>query len=126
MSATGIVLYAHGARDPDWAAPFHAIAARVRERLPTTPLSVAFLEYMTPTLDDALCAMHAAGARRVLLLPLFWGRGRHLKSDLPALVAQLREHHPELEIIEGTAAGDAAVLQDAIAGWIVDQALHGG
>lgn len=125
MSAPGIILYAHGARDPDWAAPFHAIAARVRTRLPTTRVGVAFLEYMAPTLDEALVDMHAHGVERVLLLPLFWGRGRHLKSDLPALVAALRLRHPQMEIAVGTAAGDAPVLQEAIAAWIVDLALDG-
>jgi sirohydrochlorin cobaltochelatase len=126
MSTTGIILYAHGARDSDWAAPFHAIAARVRTRLPGIPVSVAFLEYMPPRLDDALCTLRDSGVDRVLLLPLFWGRGRHLKSDLPALVASLRERHPELTIVEGTAAGDSPVLQEAIAAWIAETALRGG
>jgi sirohydrochlorin ferrochelatase len=26
----GLILFAHGARDPRWAAPFEAVAARVR------------------------------------------------------------------------------------------------
>ena len=28
----GLILFAHGARDPRWAEPFEAVAARVRER----------------------------------------------------------------------------------------------
>jgi sirohydrochlorin cobaltochelatase len=32
MSRTGILLFAHGARDPNWALPFEAVAERLRAR----------------------------------------------------------------------------------------------
>ncbi|WP_310735296.1 hypothetical protein [Mitsuaria sp. TWR114] len=31
----GLLLFAHGARDPAWAAPFQAIAAELQTRRPT-------------------------------------------------------------------------------------------
>jgi lipopolysaccharide export system permease protein len=45
-----IVLFAHGARDPRWAEPFEAVAARVRAAAPGCPVVLAFLELMTPSL----------------------------------------------------------------------------
>jgi sirohydrochlorin cobaltochelatase len=33
--STGLILFAHGARDPRWAAPFEAVAARIRAQRPS-------------------------------------------------------------------------------------------
>jgi sirohydrochlorin cobaltochelatase len=41
----GLVLFAHGSRDPEWARPFERIAAILRERLPATAVGLAFLEH---------------------------------------------------------------------------------
>ena len=49
----GIVLFAHGARDPRWAAPFEAVALRVRAQRPDARVALAYLELMAPTLADA-------------------------------------------------------------------------
>ncbi|TMH04580.1 MAG: cobalamin biosynthesis protein CbiX, partial [Betaproteobacteria bacterium] len=46
----GLLLIAHGARNPDWAAPFHDMAERVRAAQPGVPVELAFLELMSPTL----------------------------------------------------------------------------
>ena len=40
MSA-GLVLFAHGARDPRWAEPFEAVAARLRTLEPGVPPHLA-------------------------------------------------------------------------------------
>ena len=50
---TGLLLFAHGARDPRWAAPFEAVAAAVRGARPGTPVQLAYLEFMSPTLLEA-------------------------------------------------------------------------
>ncbi len=46
--SSAIVLFAHGARDPEWAQPFEKMRARIQERLPGTPVVLAFLELMQP------------------------------------------------------------------------------
>jgi len=51
---TGLILFAHGARDPRWALPFEAVAARVRAQRPGVPVRLAFLEFMAPTLTGRL------------------------------------------------------------------------
>ena len=63
----GILLFAHGARDPAWARPFETIAARMREAAGGRPVALAYLELMEPRLD---AAAHALPARsRCTLLP---------------------------------------------------------
>lgn len=90
----GIVLFAHGARDPRWAGPFQAVAARLRAQAPDTEVRLAFLELMTPDLPTAAAELAAAGCTRVVVLPLFLGAGGHVRQDLPRIVEGLRSAHP--------------------------------
>ena len=48
----GLLLFAHGARDPNWARPFEAVAEHLRAARPDAPVCLAFLEFMTPGLVD--------------------------------------------------------------------------
>lgn len=120
--ATALVLYAHGARDSEWAAPFHAIADTVRAGLPQAQVMLAFLEYMAPSLEDSVAALAAQGVVRVRVVPLFWGRGRHLKQDLPAIIDALRLRYPQLSLDLSAAAGDALPVQAAVTAWAIDEA----
>ena len=93
-----VILFAHGSRDPLWRASIDAVAARLRDLAPTVPTACAFLELMTPTLDDAVDALVRGGARQLRVLPLFLGVGRHAREDLPALLAAARAQHPGVRI----------------------------
>ena len=91
---SSIILFAHGASDPEWATPFRRIAARLREACPDLPVRLAFLELMQPALADAVAGMAADGITRVTLVPLFLAQGGHLKGDLPRLLEDIRRSHP--------------------------------
>ena len=58
----GLILFAHGARDSRWAAPFEAVAARVRAAAPGAEVRLAYLELMTPSLPEAGAALSPARA----------------------------------------------------------------
>ena len=110
-----IVLFAHGARDPRWAAPFEAVAANIRAAAPDCRVALAFLELMAPTLGDAAAALVASGAIRVDIVPLFLGTGGHLRRDLPPLVEALRAAHPGVAIRLHAAIGEHAAVVEAMA-----------
>ena len=110
-----IVLFAHGARDPRWAEPFEAIAARVRAAAPDCRVALAFLELMAPTLADSVAGLVAAGATRIDVVPLFLGTGGHLRRDLPPLVDALRAAHPAADIRLHAAIGEDAAVVEAMA-----------
>jgi sirohydrochlorin cobaltochelatase len=110
-----IVLFAHGARDPRWAEPFEAVAARIRAAAPDCRVALAFLELMAPTLGDAATALVAAGATRIDVVPLFLGTGGHLRRDLPPLVEALRAAHPGVDIRLHAAIGEHAAVVEAMA-----------
>ena len=111
----GLILFAHGSRDARWAAPFEAVAARIRERRPGVPLQLAFLEQMRPTLAEAAAALVAAGCRKVDVLPMFLGTGGHLRSDLPPMVDALRVAHPGVQWRLQPAIGEHAEVSKAMA-----------
>ena len=111
MTRQALILFAHGARAPGWAAPFERLRELAAARLPGCTVSLAFLELMTPTLPDEVAALAAGGALRVTIVPVFLGQGGHLQRDLPALVERLRAQHPQLAIeVAGPVGEDAGVL----------------
>lgn len=112
----GLILFAHGARDPAWAGPFERVAAAVRAERPELAVSLAFLEFMAPDLPAAGAALAAAGCRQVTVLPLFLGVGGHVRKDLPHLLERLRTRHPTVQWHLAPAIGEDARLVEAIAG----------
>jgi sirohydrochlorin cobaltochelatase len=89
----GLLLFAHGARDPNWALPFEAVATIVRGQRPGMPVELAFLEFMSPTLLVAGERLAQLGCTEVSVVPLFLGAGGHVRKDLPALLAELAKAH---------------------------------
>ncbi|MDE3010133.1 MAG: CbiX/SirB N-terminal domain-containing protein [Pseudomonadota bacterium] len=119
-----ILLFAHGARDPEWARPFEAIRAAIAQQAVDVPVALCFLELMTPDLPTAARQLLAQGATRLVVIPLFMAQGGHLRKDLPRLIADLLEAHPQLEITLAPAIGEVPALTTAIASWACAYALR--
>ncbi|MDP1953160.1 MAG: CbiX/SirB N-terminal domain-containing protein [Polaromonas sp.] len=94
----GVILFAHGSRDPQWRLPIEAVAAAIRARDADALVNCAYLELCTPDLPQAATELIAAGAGRIKIFPLFLGVGKHAREDLPVLVAELRALHPALVV----------------------------
>jgi sirohydrochlorin cobaltochelatase len=114
MSSSAVILFAHGAREPEWARPFEGIRDRLRAA--GTRVELAFLEFMLPSLDEA--AERLADKGTVIIVPLFLAQGAHLKRELPAMVAKLRKRHAKTEFRVMPALGEAPEIVAAITEWI--------
>jgi sirohydrochlorin cobaltochelatase len=112
---TGLILFAHGARDPRWSEPFEAVATRVRAARPGLKVRLAFLELMQPSLGEAGRALVAEGCSALQVLPLFLGAGGHVRKDLPMLVEALRAAHPGVGVTLHPAAGELPAVHAALA-----------
>jgi len=97
-SDLAVVVFAHGSRDPLWRTPVEAVATRIAQRAPGAWVGCAYLELCPPTLPEAVASALAAGARRVRVLPLFFGMGKHAREDLPALMSELQALHTEARL----------------------------
>ena len=111
----GVLLFAHGARDPRWALPFEDVARRVSGHEPAAAVKLAFLEFMTPSLREAGEALIASGCTRIDVVPLFLGAGGHVRKDLPALLAELAAVHPAVQWQLQRAIGESDSVIEAMA-----------
>lgn len=112
---TALILFAHGARDPEWANPMRRVQAAVRSRQPDVPIELAFLEFMTPTLPECIAGLLADGVGKIVVMPMFIARGGHLKRDVPEMLAALRCEHPDVEFVLGDAIGEHETVVQAMA-----------
>ena len=110
-----MILFAHGARDPKWAAPFERLRDIVRARAPDMAVSLAFLELMSPRLPEAAAVLAADGAEEVTIVPVFLGQGGHVLRDLPALIDELKSAHPHMRFNIVDAVGEDADVLNAMA-----------
>ena len=114
-----IILFAHGARDPQWAQPFRKIQRSIIKKKPGTAVELAFLEIMEPTLFDAVAGLVKAGHKRITVAPLFMAQGGHLKNDLPKILDAIRAEHRGAEITLLPAIGDVDAILDAVSDWLI-------
>lgn len=112
MGRRALVLFAHGARSPGWAAPFERLRGMVAARAADVHVSLAFLELMTPSLPQQVAALAALGVDDVTVVPVFLGQGGHVLRDLPLILDEIRQAHPDLAIRAVDAVGeDPTVLR---------------
>ena len=111
----GLLLFAHGARDPRWAAPFERVALRIGACRPELPVELAFLEFMAPDLAQAGARLADAGCTQVDVVPLFLGTGGHVRKDLPALLDRLAAARPQVRWTLRAAIGEVDSVIEAMA-----------
>jgi len=112
---TALILFAHGARDPEWANPMRRVQATIRQRMSTTPVELAFLEFISPTLPDCAAELVAQGADKIVVMPMFIARGGHLKKETPEMLEALRSTYPNVEFSLGNAIGEHELVVQAMA-----------
>jgi sirohydrochlorin cobaltochelatase len=110
-----LILFAHGARDAAWAAPFLRLQGLLQTLQPGLVVKLAFLELMTPDLPQCVSQLLADGIDDVTVVPVFLGQGGHVQRDLPKLLTALSEAHPGLRLRASAPVGEDADVLDAMA-----------
>lgn len=111
---TGILLFAHGSRDPNWKRPFESLLSET-QRLASGPVALAFLESMQPDFDHGIQALLDQGVRHIRVVPIFLAAGSHLRQDLPQMITAVQAAHPGITIEVTPAIGEVPQIQAAIA-----------
>lgn len=106
----GIILFAHGSRDPQWRLPIEAVATQIAQREPGALVRCAYLELCLPSLPDAATDLIAGGACVLRVFPLFLGVGKHAREDLPLLIEEIRAAHPTIVVELLPTAGESPKL----------------
>lgn len=110
-----LILFGHGARDPEWSIPLQKIQVAVCERHPESRVAVAFLEFIEPSLAQCVADLHDEGIHEFRILPIFIARSGHLKRDLAGAVDALRRRFPECVFHVALAVGEEPRVIEAMA-----------
>lgn len=78
-AAPGLLLVAHGTRDPAGAATTETVADRARREL-GVPVATCYVDVRRPTPADALADLPGPG----VAVPMFLAAGYHVRVDVPA------------------------------------------
>jgi len=114
MSEAAVLLCGHGSRDPEAIAEFELLAAALRPHLPRVDFATGYLEFARPTIHDALAALAARGAQRILAIPGMLFAASHVKNDLPWEINSFAAENPGIEVRFGRdLAIDPRLLQAA-------------
>lgn len=104
MQAT--ILFGHGSSDPVWRQPIDTVAQRIRDTHPDAQVRCAFLERTEPDLPTAVGELVALGVKRISIVPMFLGVGKHAREDMPLLVDQLQQVHPQVRFQLNPSVGE--------------------
>ena len=78
-------------------------------------VEVGFMECNAPTIADAADACAASGAERVIAVPYFLHTGTHVADDLPTLLDEAAERHPQVQFQMGRYIGTSPKLTEILA-----------
>jgi sirohydrochlorin cobaltochelatase len=111
----GIILFGHGARNPEYTAPFKRIRAAVAALQPDVPVEVGFLELTQPPLEASIECLVARGVNEIKIVPIFFAPGRHVLKDLPELIGNAMDRFPGVDFEVAACVGEVDRVIDAMA-----------
>lgn len=120
-SQSAIVLFAHGARDERWKEPFLKLQDIIRSHQPTQRVELSFLELMSPSLPNIVDDLVNEGYLEIVVIPIFFGQGGHIRRDFPAILKECQSKHPQLQLSAKAAVGEDLSVLEAIAKYCTHQ-----
>ncbi|AFZ67787.1 precorrin-8X methylmutase [Deinococcus peraridilitoris] len=93
----GIVLAGHGSRDPDGLRHFETLAALMRQRAGQQVFTHGYLEFASPTIDEAVRENIARGSREIVMVPGVLLAASHAKNDMPSELLALQREYPDVK-----------------------------
>lgn len=105
MRNPGLLMIAHGTRDPRGAEEMAVLVDHVADRLPV-PVGAAWLEdFSDPQGVEGAAPLLEAGADGLVTLPLLNFAAGHAKTDVPEQVAEVRAAYPGVQLRHGRVLG---------------------
>ena len=97
MTEFGIVVAGHGSRDPDGIREFESLIGLIRARAPQHVVNHGYLEFASPTIDQAIAANLASNQRQVVMVPGVLLAATHAKNDMPSELLAYARAYPEID-----------------------------
>ncbi len=74
------------------------VAGMVRERSPFLIVQHAHMELAEPTIRQGFETCVAAGVDEIVVVPYFLGPGKHSTADIPRMVEEVAQKHPQVAV----------------------------
>lgn len=114
-----ILLVDHGSRRDTANQQLLVVAEALRSRLAgDQAVEIAHMEIAEPSIETAIATCADAGIEAIAVHPYFLGPGRHIREDIPALVAAAQKNHPDINITIAEPLGLHPGLSDAVLAWV--------
>ena len=105
MDDFGLVIAGHGSRDADGTREFEEALMLLKQRQPDRVITHGFLEFATPTIDEALRKNARMGSRKIVMVPGILFAASHGKNDMPVELLSVKPEFPEIEFHYGGPMG---------------------
>ena len=114
------LVIAHGSREKKANEEFFEFLGKFKSLFPKKQVMGAFLEMAKPGIPEAVDACAKRGADQIFLLPLMLFQGRHVKEDIPKMIADAKMRHPKLDFHYASPLSDHPMLLNILK----DKARH--
>ncbi|MBI5695508.1 MAG: CbiX/SirB N-terminal domain-containing protein [Nitrospirae bacterium] len=110
---TSVILLGHGSMASGGNAALAEVAEIVRDKsgLSVTP---AFLQFVEPSLTNAVVDAIDSGALKVVIMPYFLYLGNHVAQDIPEELDALRARYPSVEMVMASHLGAHPKLAEIV------------
>ena len=107
----GILVVGHGIRRQEANDDVREATRQIARRGPFACVEPAFLEIVSPTIEEGIATLVERGASHVIIHPYFLSPGRHTRGDIPFNVHAAASQHPGVtyQITEPLAAHDLVI-----------------
>ena len=92
-----VLVISHGSHSPQTKKEVEHLVELLKTKTGIKVLELAFLEIETPDIPTGLDICVQKGATEVLVLLNFLNSGRHVSRDIPVIVQQAQEKHPNVK-----------------------------
>ncbi len=91
------LVIAHGSREQEANQAFFDFLERFRKKYLERKVQGAFLELAKPSIPEAIEQCVSEGTTEIVVMPLMFFSGRHVKTDIPQLIQEAKTRHPEVD-----------------------------
>jgi sirohydrochlorin ferrochelatase len=95
-----LLIVAHGSRREQSNSEVRLLAKKVATEMPFAidEVLVAFLEFASPSIGEAINSCITRGVKEIIVLPYFLSAGNHVVKDIPREINKAMEKWPDKKI----------------------------
>ena len=113
-SKSAYLIIAHGSREVGANQDFVQFLDRFRKAYPKRLVEGAFLELAKPDIAQGIDHCAAKGVTEIIVLPMMFFSGRHVKEHIPQIIEKAKAKHPEIDFHYAGPVSEHPMLMDLL------------